>query len=568
MSFLDMKTVVFAFLIYNVLISGILFSLWLQNRKRYDGITFWLADFLLQAIAQLLIALRGHIPDFISIVISNTMVILGLALFYIGLRRFTGKKDREAWCYMYLPIFVAVQIYYTYFIPSLTYRIINTSAGIMFFSFLTFIFMLSIPDRKLRLIGRGTGIVFLLYSLVASGRIIFLVFVPRGNDFFHANLFDILSIFVFMILGVMLTFALILMINGRLLLEIRAYAAEKEKIASNLSERVKELNCLYAITSLYENPGTSIDDILKATAGYIPAALQYPQAAGARIVYNGEEFAGGKKGEAKWRTGSDIMVRGMAAGRVESFYGAERPDDTRDPFLDEERAMIGAIAKHLGGTIEKLNAEKDIRGLLNEKELLLTEVHHRIKNNMASITSLLSIQADMADNESTREALTAAKNRTYAMMDLYDRLYRQSEYESHSIKDYITSMVSELRAAYDSDGTITIDTDIDDIILTTRQLFPLGIIINELVTNALKYAFDGVADRAILLSLHKRTDGSLTIMVSDNGRGMKERKQKTSGFGLILVETLIKQLGGSSVISWEGGTHYAITIPGDKNATT
>lgn len=428
MSFLDMKTVVFAFLIYNVLISGILFSLWLQNRKRYDGISFWFADYLLQAVAQLFIVLRGYIPDFISMVISNTMVIMGIIFFYIGLRRFAGRKDREAWLYLYIPAFMAVQVYFTFFMPSLTFRSMNTSAGILVFSLLSSILMLTIPNRELRLIGRGTGIVFLLYFLVALFRIVFLILVPQSNDYFKAGLFDVLSIFVFMILGVMLTFALILMINGRLLL--------------------------------------------------------------------------------------------------------------------------------------------DIRGLLNEKELLLTEVHHRIKNNMASITSLLSIQADMADNESTREALTAAKNRTYAMMDLYDRLYRQSEYDSHSIKDYITSMVSELRAAYDSDGTITIDTDIDDIILTTRQLFPLGIIINELVTNALKYAFDVVADRAILLSLHKRTDGSLTIMVSDNGRGMKERKQKTSGFGLILVETLIKQLGGSSVISWEGGTHYAITIPGDKNATT
>lgn len=424
MSFLDMKTVVFAFLIYNILISGILVSLWIQNRKRYDGISFWLADYILQAVAQLLIVLRGYIPDFISMVISNTMVIMGIILFYIGLRRFAGRKGREAWLYLYIPAFMAVQAYFTFFMPSITFRSMNTSAGILVFSLLSSILMLSILRRELRLIGRGTGIVFLLYCLVALFRIFFLILVPQGNDYFKAALFDVLSIFVFMILGVMLTFALILMINGRLLLEIR--------------------------------------------------------------------------------------------------------------------------------------------GLLGEKELLLTEVHHRIKNNMASITSLLSIQADMSDSESTKEALTAAKNRTYAMMDLYDRLYRQSEYDSLSIKDYIISMVSELRAAYDADGTVTIDVDIDDIILNTRQLFPLGIIINELVTNAFKYAFDGVDDRAILLSLHKQADSSLTIMVSDNGSGKKNSQSTTGGFGLILVESLIKQIGGSYSVTRDRGTRYTITIPGEK----
>jgi len=424
MSFLDMKTVVFAFLIYNILISGILVSLWFQNRKRYDGISFWLADYILQAIAQLLIVLRGYIPDFISMVISNTMVIMGIIFFYIGLRRFTGRKGRESWLYLYIPAFMAVQAYFTFFMPSLTFRSMNTSAGILVFSLLSSIFMLSIPNRELRVIGRGTGIVFLLYCFVALFRIVFLMLVPQSNDYFKAGLFDVLSIFVFMILGVMLTFALILMINGRLLLEIR--------------------------------------------------------------------------------------------------------------------------------------------GLLGEKELLLTEVHHRIKNNMASISSLLSIQADMSDSESTKEALTAAKNRTYAMMDLYDRLYRQSEYDSLSIKDYLTSMVSELRAAYNSDGTVRIDLDIDDIILTTRQLFPLGIIINELVTNAFKYAFAGIEHPMIILSLHKQSDGSLAIIISDNGSGIKDDERRVGGFGLVLVATLIKQIGGTYTVSPDRGTRYTITIPGEK----
>lgn len=556
-----MKTIVFIYLVINVLISGILVLLWAQNKMRFSGISFWLADYILQAIGQLLILLRGQIPDVISIIISNTIIIVGIILFYIGLRRFIGRQGLEALYFLYIPIFMTVHAYFVYVTPSLTFRSINTSIGIAIFSLLCSYIMLTIPNLELRRIGRGTGIVFLLYSIFAVSRIVLVSIIPEGNDYFKVGPYDILSIFIFMLFGILLTYTLILMINGRLLLEIQGFAAETKKIAYNLGERVKELNCLYAITSLEEKPGLSIKEILASAVALIPAALQYPGSAGARIVYHGAEFIAGEKLAPLSSIGSDIIEHGAAVGRVEAFYSTEVASGTEDPFWEEERVMIRAVSKHLGDIIEKLNSTNEVHKLLAEKELLLTEVHHRIKNNMSSITSLLAIQADNADNETTAAALTGAKNRVFTMMELYDRLYRQDEFDSIGAKEYFSSLMKELSAAYDADGSIAIEIDVDDISLSTRQVFPLGLIVNELVTNSFKYAFTGNAAHRIFFSLHEKKDKSLEIVVSDNGTGLKKKRGGTGGFGLILVDTLTRETGGAYVVSSDGGTCYSITIP-------
>jgi len=559
MNFLEMKTVVFTYVVINAVISFILFLLFKQNRKRYAGISFWLADYVLQTAGQMLIFMRGIIPDFISMVISNTLIISGILLFYLGLRRFFGVRGRQAPYYLYIPVFMAL---HTHFMSSLPLRSINTMAGILVFSLLCFALIFRLQDRAMRILARGTAMVFLLYSVFAAGRIALVIMVPQGNDFFRGGLYDILSIFLFQVLGIALTYVLILMINGRLILDIGSHAAEKEKAAHDLGERVKELNCLYAISSLDEQPGLSVSDIIQAAAGCIPPALQYPDHAGARIAYHDEVFTAGSAGTAVSTIGSDITEHGQTAGRVEAFYVKECPRDGADAFLEEERAMIGAIARHLGGIIEKINAEQEVRGLLREKELLLTEVHHRIKNNMASITSLLALQADDADNEATAAALTVAKNRVYAMMELYDRLYRQSQFDCLNVRDYFTSLISELRSAYDAGGAAEVTIDVDDINLGTRQVFPIGIIINELVTNAFKYAFSGMTGGALLVSLHGNDGKSVEIVVSDNGPGPRETKGAPGGFGLKLVDTLIKEAGGTYTVSHYGGTRYTITIPG------
>ena len=143
---------------------------------------------------------------------------------------------------------------------------------------------------------------------------------------------------------------------------------------------------------------------------------------------------------------------------------------------------------------ERKHAEEKIAGLLAEKELLLKEIHHRIKNNMAVIAALLSLQANSTDNAFAANALNEARSRVQSMVALYDKLYQESEYLKADAKPYLGKLISDMKSTYLNgygiqESRTEIKEDIDSMILDTKQLMTIGLIINELLTNALKHAF-------------------------------------------------------------------------------
>jgi PAS domain S-box-containing protein len=205
-------------------------------------------------------------------------------------------------------------------------------------------------------------------------------------------------------------------------------------------------------------------------------------------------------------------------------------------------------------------AEARIKTLLSEKELLLKEVHHRIKNNMNTIVSMLSLQADLQGDRRVAVALGEARDRLMSMMLLYDRLYRSekvSEADAAAYLDEIATMVASqnsLRAG------ISIERELAPCILGTRLLMPLGIIANELLVNAYKHAFPG--DRGGRVSLLFRVEGERALLaVADNGVGTGAGPGG-SGFGRTLVEGLALQMGGSlKTESGETGTRVELSFP-------
>jgi PAS domain S-box-containing protein len=134
-----------------------------------------------------------------------------------------------------------------------------------------------------------------------------------------------------------------------------------EERAAELSERVKELNCLYGISRLIERPGIALEEILQGTAELLPAAWQYPEIIGARICLEGQEFLTENSCETDWMQVCDILVRGKRAGSVEVCYLEGRPEIAEGPFLGEERALLNAIAERLGRVVERMQAEQALR---------------------------------------------------------------------------------------------------------------------------------------------------------------------------------------------------------------
>ncbi|MBA4419408.1 MAG: hypothetical protein C0392_16110, partial [Syntrophus sp. (in: bacteria)] len=157
-------------------------------------------------------------------------------------------------------------------------------------------------------------------------------------------------------------------------------------------------------------------------------------------------------------------------------------------FTDTKGKNAGLIGIILDITDRK-KAEDKVKSLLAEKELLLKEVHHRIKNNMNVIISLLSLQASALKDPAAIAALTDSGSRVRSMMVLYDKLYRSTDFREISTKGYLTSLINEIIANFSNQGMVTIETQIDDLILDAKTLSPVGMIVNELLTNIMKHAF-------------------------------------------------------------------------------
>jgi len=209
--------------------------------------------------------------------------------------------------------------------------------------------------------------------------------------------------------------------------------------------------------------------------------------------------------------------------------------------------------------LEALNAKNET--LLNEKKLLLAEVHHRIKNNMATIRAILNLQASASDNAEAAAAIGDAENRVLSMAVLYDKLYRADSYRKLSCDSYLSPLVDEILENMPTVAAIRVEKNLGDFDLPADALLPLGIIINELITNALKYAFKGRASGAIYLSAES-AGGIIRIQIADDGVGLPDQVDvgKSPGFGLSMIESMAKQLGGSVRLNRGERTAFIIEL--------
>ncbi len=206
-------------------------------------------------------------------------------------------------------------------------------------------------------------------------------------------------------------------------------------------------------------------------------------------------------------------------------------------------------------------AENKIRALLAEKELLLKEVHHRIKNNMNTIKGLLSLQVAAEKNPSAAASLRDAEGRVQSIMMLYDRLYCTDNYRELSVKDYLVPLTQEIIGSFPVACRVRLSTEIDDCILNVQFLTPLGILVNELLTNMMKHAFSGRDDGHVLLSVALK-DGRLIAVLEDDGIGLPESVtlKNSTGFGMMMVGMLIEQLSGDIRIERNHGTRFTIAF--------
>ena len=240
----------------------------------------------------------------------------------------------------------------------------------------------------------------------------------------------------------------------------------------------------------------------------------------------------------------------------------------RNPNGSPQQILGVAVDITAAKRLEELRrAEERLQASLQEKEVLLKEIHHRVKNNLQIVYSLLRLQYRRIKNQPAATILLESQNRIKSIALVHEKLYRSDDLASIDLSHYIPSLVNSLFSSYAvRPNAIQLKTDIERISLDIDTAIPCGLIINELVSNALKYAFPVEQTGEIAIGLQVADDRTVSLHVRDNGIGIPAALDltKIDSLGLKLVNDLVHQLEGTITLDRNHGTEFEITfIPGE-----
>ena len=527
----------------------IAFFLQYKLNRIYTGLGCWLTGTALQAVGFLFMLLLNSRSLQLLSIFGNPLVFAGQIFIYLGIVRFMGRKPNVRALGLSFAGFCLAYFYFIFFKNSIFERsiVVYVSTAIISLMSARVLF----KEKKTSISGAAdfTAFVFLGFALAHAAMAVMTIALPplASYDEFYQEPLRII-VFILPIVGSMLwSFGLVIMLNQRLYAEV-GEEKEKLRLIFNMSPDAK------SITRMSDGAFVDVNTGFQKMTDYTRDEIIGTPGGDTALWENGEEarrFAAElqEKGfvenvEAVFKRKNGGRFVGTVSGRVIS--------------LQDEAHVVGVIHD----ITERKRAEQAIRALLTEKELILKEVHHRIKNNMSTIQSLLSLQADTLSDPTATAALQETGNRIRSMMMLYDTLYKSANFTELSISEFLPPMIDEILANFPNSGSIKIEKRIDDFVLQVKKLQPLGIIVNELLTNAMKHAFIGTGDQKIEVSAMLEGD-LVVVVVKDNGKGISEsiNSPASDGFGLMLVEALSKQLLGEIDIERDNGTRVRLRFP-------
>jgi PAS domain S-box-containing protein len=216
-------------------------------------------------------------------------------------------------------------------------------------------------------------------------------------------------------------------------------------------------------------------------------------------------------------------------------------------LMKREGQPVGVLGIARDVTRRRQDEEK-LRAVLREREVMLREIHHRVKNNIQIISSLLRLQAQHVRDDRVTEILNESQSRIRSMALIHEKLYQSQDFARIDFSDYIVKMITHLFAMFNlPSGQVRFRVEAENIQLDINRAIPCGLIINELVTNALKHAFPGEKKGELIVRMRREEEDRYQLTVKDTGVGLPEgfdpEKQKTLGFQI--VHDLVKQLNGS-----------------------
>ena len=218
------------------------------------------------------------------------------------------------------------------------------------------------------------------------------------------------------------------------------------------------------------------------------------------------------------------------------------------------------LSKSINYAMQRNKYEKEIKASLHEKEVLLREIHHRVKNNLQIISSILNLQTNYLNDERDKELFIECQERVKSMAIIHEKLYQSEDFSQINFKEYIQSLASHIFSSYNVSPNVKLILNVKNSSFEIETTIPCGLIINELITNSIKHAFPPDTGGEIKIDLHSPDSDRYELIISDNGVGFPPevdyKHPKT--LGLEMVNSLVKQIDGTMELETNHGTTYRI----------
>lgn len=252
----------------------------------------------------------------------------------------------------------------------------------------------------------------------------------------------------------------------------------------------------------------------------------------------------------------NVSIRKNAEDTLKNAYNdlEQRVKERTAELSLLNQALQNEIAEH------KIDEER-IKSSLKEKEILLKEIHHRVKNNMQIISSMLGLQSGFIEDKILNDILRDSQNRIKSMALIHEKLYQSENMANINFNEYINSLVRNLYNSYTIDSSrIKLITNIDDISFNIDMAIPLGLITNELISNSLKHAFPAPRSGVIEIEIKRIDTNNYELIVNDNGIGLPDgfNIEESKSLGLKLVSVLVEQINGNIIINSNNGASFTI----------
>lgn len=257
----------------------------------------------------------------------------------------------------------------------------------------------------------------------------------------------------------------------------------------------------------------------------------------------------------------DIPLR--IEGELIGVMCFEKTGSIERVFSSDEQTFAMSLAIVFASTLEarqRRAIQHQLQEELKEKEILIKEIHHRVKNNLAVVSSLMSLQANKSKDEFHRSLFNESRNKINAISDLHSNVYQRESISSLSMFDYLSELINNLREFYsNTNENIQIIADIEQISIPMNKALPLALIINELVTNSFKHAFKNSAKGNIKVKM-KSFGNDLKLTVTDNGSGFETDTKASTSLGLEIIKDLVDQLNGVGMFKKSDGMHFEMSF--------